>query len=141
MNSKDFIRLRVPLGIPMHRATDFVSKFILSGGDKSRLWNRGCPVLANQPGLARLMRTIQNLPMQKNTQTQLCPVQKNVLESLLRGMPIGSIFRVWGGIGRGKTTVLKEVHKQNGRRVSGHDRFLSRSVQPETSNGAGGDAL
>src|SRR6185369_1962856 len=37
MNSKDLIRLGVPLGEPMRRATDFISRFILGGGDKSRL--------------------------------------------------------------------------------------------------------
>jgi len=37
MNTKDFIRLRVPLGEATRRATDFVAKFILGGGDKTRL--------------------------------------------------------------------------------------------------------
>ncbi len=37
MNAKDFIRLGVPLGETTRRATDFVAKFVLSGGDKSRL--------------------------------------------------------------------------------------------------------
>src|SRR3989441_2465191 len=37
MNTKDFIRLGVPLGEATRRATDFVSKFVLGGGDKSRL--------------------------------------------------------------------------------------------------------
>ena len=37
MNAKDFLRLGVPLGEPTRRATDFVSQFILGGGDKSRL--------------------------------------------------------------------------------------------------------
>ncbi|HMP84443.1 MAG TPA: RtcB family protein [Verrucomicrobiota bacterium] len=37
MNAKDFIRLGVPLGEATRRATDFVSRFILGGGDKSRL--------------------------------------------------------------------------------------------------------
>ena len=37
MNTKDFIRLGVPLGEATRRATDFVSKFILGGGDKTRL--------------------------------------------------------------------------------------------------------
>ena len=37
MNTKDFIRLGVPLGEATRRATDFVSSYILSGGDKSRL--------------------------------------------------------------------------------------------------------
>ncbi len=37
MNTKDFLRLSVPLGEATRRATDFVAKFILGGGDKSRL--------------------------------------------------------------------------------------------------------
>ena len=37
MNTRDFLRLGVPLGEATRRATDFVSKFILGGGDKSRL--------------------------------------------------------------------------------------------------------
>ena len=31
MNTKDLMRIGVPLGEPMRRAMDFVSKFILSG--------------------------------------------------------------------------------------------------------------
>jgi len=37
MNTKDFLRLGVPLGEATRRATDFVAKFILGGGDKA-LW-------------------------------------------------------------------------------------------------------
>src|SRR5215471_6524313 len=37
MNTKDFIRLGVPLGEATRRATDFVAKFILGGGDKKKL--------------------------------------------------------------------------------------------------------
>ena len=37
MNTKDSIRLGVPLGEATRRATDFISKFILAGGDKTRL--------------------------------------------------------------------------------------------------------
>src|SRR5205085_11441214 len=37
MNSKDLIRMGVPLGEAQRRAIDFISKFILGGGDKSRL--------------------------------------------------------------------------------------------------------
>src|SRR6185295_9853941 len=37
MNAKDLIQLGVPLGEAQRRAVDFVSKFILGGGDKSRL--------------------------------------------------------------------------------------------------------
>ena len=37
MNVRDYLRLGVPLGEPSRRATDFIAKFILGGGDKSRL--------------------------------------------------------------------------------------------------------
>src|SRR5258706_4758955 len=37
MNTKDFIRLGVPLGETTRRATGFVTCFILAGGDKTRL--------------------------------------------------------------------------------------------------------
>ena len=47
MNTKDLIRLGVPLGAASRRATDFVSKFILAGGDKTRLEEELKAVLAN----------------------------------------------------------------------------------------------
>src|SRR5437868_746793 len=47
MNTKDFIRLGVPLGEATRRATDFVSKFILSGGDKTRLEEEVKAIIAN----------------------------------------------------------------------------------------------
>jgi tRNA-splicing ligase RtcB len=37
VNAKDLIRLGVPLGEATRRATDFISRFILGGGDKSRI--------------------------------------------------------------------------------------------------------
>src|SRR5438094_2872579 len=50
MNTRDFIRLGVPLGEATRRATDFISKFILSGGDKSRLEEEVKAILANPSG-------------------------------------------------------------------------------------------
>src|SRR5437667_7890353 len=47
MNTKDFLRLGVPLGEATRRATDFVCKFILGGGDRSRLEEEVKTVLAN----------------------------------------------------------------------------------------------
>ena len=47
MNTKDFIRLGVPLGEATRRATDFVSKFILGGGDKTRLDEEVKAIVAN----------------------------------------------------------------------------------------------
>jgi tRNA-splicing ligase RtcB len=37
MNTKDFIRLGVPLGEATRRATDFVAQYVLIGGDTSKL--------------------------------------------------------------------------------------------------------
>src|SRR5262245_40824533 len=51
MNTKDFIRLGVPLGEATRRATDFVSKFVLGGGDKSRLEEEVTAVVARPAGL------------------------------------------------------------------------------------------
>ena len=65
--------------------------------------------------------------MPNNSKIQLCPAQQSVLESLLKGLPIGSIFRVWGGIGRGKTTVLKEVHQRTGGAFLGMKDFAAAS--------------
>jgi tRNA-splicing ligase RtcB (3'-phosphate/5'-hydroxy nucleic acid ligase) len=47
MNTKDFIRLGVPLGEATRRATDFVAKFVLGGGDTSRLPEEVAAVIAN----------------------------------------------------------------------------------------------
>jgi ATP-dependent 26S proteasome regulatory subunit len=62
--------------------------------------------------------------MPKKSNIQLCPVQQSTLESLLRGLPIGSIFTVSGGDGRGKTTILREVHKQTGGAFLGMNDFV-----------------
>jgi hypothetical protein len=48
MNTKDFIRLGVPLGEATRRAAEFVSSFILGGGDKSRLEQEVKAILREQ---------------------------------------------------------------------------------------------
>src|SRR6202167_2573344 len=52
MNTNDFVRLGVPLGEATRRATDFVAKFILSGGDKSRLHEEVAAIVANPSAFA-----------------------------------------------------------------------------------------
>src|SRR3954469_13860511 len=47
MNTKDFIRLGIPLGEATRRATDFISQFILSGGDKTKLEEELKAIVAN----------------------------------------------------------------------------------------------
>ena len=52
MNTKDFIRLGVPLGEATRRATEFVAKFILRGGNESRLHEEVAAVVANPSAFA-----------------------------------------------------------------------------------------
>ena len=52
--------------------------------------------------------------MSKESKVQLCPAQKRAFDSLLTGVRVGSILRLWGGTGRGKTTVLRQLHQQTG---------------------------
>ena len=47
MNTKDFIRLGVPLGEATRRATGFVASFVFAGGDKSRLEEEVKVIIAN----------------------------------------------------------------------------------------------
>jgi transitional endoplasmic reticulum ATPase len=63
--------------------------------------------------------------MANKSTVQLCPAQQSVLDSLLKGLQIGSIFRLWGGVGRGKTTVLRELHKQTGGAFLGMTDFVA----------------
>jgi tRNA-splicing ligase RtcB len=52
MNAKDFLRLGVPLGEATWRATDFVAKFVLGGGDRSRLHKEVAAIIANPSAYA-----------------------------------------------------------------------------------------
>jgi tRNA-splicing ligase RtcB len=47
MNTKDFIRLGVPLGEATRRATDFVAQYVLRGGDTSKLEDEIKAIVAN----------------------------------------------------------------------------------------------
>src|SRR3989454_10066109 len=52
--------------------------------------------------------------MSNQSVVQLCPAQKRTFDCLSSGLQVGSIVRLWGGVGRGKSTILKELHKQIG---------------------------
>jgi len=52
--------------------------------------------------------------MPNDPQTVLSPAQKHAFDALSSGVQVGSILRLCGGVGRGKTTVLKELHRQVG---------------------------
>lgn len=47
MNTKDLLRLGVPLSEATRRAMDFVARFSLGGGDKSRLHEEVAAIVAN----------------------------------------------------------------------------------------------
>jgi len=47
MNSKDLIRLGVPMGEATRRGTDFIAQYVLGGGDKSRIEAEVKAVVAN----------------------------------------------------------------------------------------------
>lgn len=47
MNAKDLIRLGVPLGEPLRRGTDFIAKFVLSGGEKDKIAEEIASILKN----------------------------------------------------------------------------------------------
>jgi transitional endoplasmic reticulum ATPase len=65
--------------------------------------------------------------MAKQSVTRLCPAQKRTFDYLSKGLEVGSILRVWGGVGRGKTTVLKELHRQTGGALLNIKDFLDAS--------------
>jgi len=54
MNTNDFLRLGIPLGEDTRRATDFVSQFVLSGGDKTKLEEELKVTAANPAPLSRI---------------------------------------------------------------------------------------
>lgn len=68
MNTKDFIRLGIPLGEATRRATDFVAQFILGGGDKTRLEEELKAIIENpalfaeDPLRKELAKAIVNAP-------------------------------------------------------------------------------
>jgi tRNA-splicing ligase RtcB len=79
MNTKDFLRLGVPLGEATRRATDFVAKFILGGGDKSRLHDEVAAIVANPSAFLAddlrkdFAKALLNAPPRKNLFSSLQP--------------------------------------------------------------------
>src|ERR1041384_2173742 len=56
------------------------------------------------------------------------PAQNRAFDALISGLQIGSILRLWGGTGRGKTTVLRLVHEKTGGAFLGVKEFIERSM-------------
>src|SRR5689334_17121655 len=66
--------------------------------------------------------------MTKQSNIQLCPAQTRVFDSLLAGVQLGSILRVWGGTGRGKTTILRELQGRVGGAFLSMKEFVEASA-------------
>jgi tRNA-splicing ligase RtcB len=52
MNTRDLLRLGVPLGAPMRRATEFISRYVLGGGEKARLEDEVKAIVADPAAFA-----------------------------------------------------------------------------------------
>src|SRR5215469_16795719 len=63
-----------------------------------------------------------------NLSTPLCPAQQRAFDSLMAGVQVGSILRVWGGTGRGKSTVLRELHRKLGGALLNMKEFVEASA-------------
>jgi transitional endoplasmic reticulum ATPase len=46
--------------------------------------------------------------------TELCPAQQVALEQLRQALPLGNVFVLYGGGGDGKTTIMRELHRELG---------------------------
>ncbi len=67
--------------------------------------------------------------MLNHQNTSLCPAQKRAFEALWAGLSVGTIFRLTGGVGRGKTTVLKELHRRRGGAFLNVQDFIEASAK------------
>lgn len=52
--------------------------------------------------------------METEPSMELCPAQQNAFKGVLAALTTGSIIRLRGGVGRGKTTVLQRVRQEVG---------------------------
>ena len=66
--------------------------------------------------------------MANTSAIKLCPAQRAAFDSLSRGLGIGSIFHLWGGTGRGKTTILRQLHEQVGGAFLNIKDFVEASI-------------
>ena len=55
---------------------------------------------------------------------QLTPVQQVAFDWLLAAAPMGNLFHLWSPVGRGRTTVLQELHRKTGGKILGLKDFV-----------------
>lgn len=55
---------------------------------------------------------------------QLTPVQQFAFDWLHAAAPMGNLFHLWSPVGRGRTTVLQELHRKTGGKLLGLKDFV-----------------
>ena len=64
--------------------------------------------------------------MKNNAPVSLCPAQQRAYDWCLAALPAGNIFHCWSHTGRGRTTLLRQLHaKLGGALVTVQDFFLA----------------
>src|SRR4051812_44591325 len=53
MNTKDLIRVGVPIGNPLNQARDFIAQYVLTGGDRTRISEEITNILSNPAAYAQ----------------------------------------------------------------------------------------
>src|SRR6185503_9136046 len=76
-----------------------------------------------------LAELISDIPIMATNKVSLSPAQQRAFDSISAGLKVGSILRLWGGLGRGKTTILRELHKQTGGAFISVKDFVDASVK------------
>ena len=66
--------------------------------------------------------------MRNSKGLKLSPSQHQAYEGLKRGLEIGSIFRLWSAVGRGKSTILKKLQEETGAAFVDLRAFLEQAV-------------
>lgn len=67
--------------------------------------------------------------MTKHPTSQLCPAQQTAFDNVRAGLGIGSIIHLRSGIGRGKSTILRELHRREGGALLGMQQFIDASAK------------
>src|SRR5689334_22793812 len=65
------------------------------------------------------MEPVEIRPLQRestpvHSKISLSPSQQHAYKGLLHCLPLSNVFVLWGGVGRGKSTVLRAVHQATG---------------------------
>jgi transitional endoplasmic reticulum ATPase len=60
---------------------------------------------------------------------RLCPAQKIAFKGISAGLKMGSVLRLWGAVGRGKTTILRGLQRREGGVLLEMKSFVELSAQ------------